>query len=113
MSDSFVRLLEAADKNKKLDAELATVNGLDVYRLRVALTNAGEIGGNALETLALDDAGGGITYIGTAAPGSSENSASWRIKQVLTTGVGLRILWADGDSNYDNVWADRVSLSYS
>lgn len=112
MSDAFVRLLEAADRDKKLDAELANVAGVDVYRLRMVLTNAADVGG-APETLRLDDVGGGLVYIGTAAPGSSENSASWRIKQVLTTGADLRILWADGNSNFDNVWADRLSLSYS
>ena len=113
MSDSFVRLLEAADKGKKLDAELTNVAGVDVYRLRFALTNPGDIGGSQPESLAYDDAGGGVAYVGTAVPGSSENSASWRIKQVLTTGADLRILWADGNSNYDNVWADRASLSYT
>lgn len=106
MSDSFVRLLEAADKGKKLDAELLTVNGLEVYRLRMAMAGS-------TDALILEDAGGGITYVGTAPPGSSENSPVWRIKQVLTTGADLRILWADGDSEFNNVWADRVSLSYT
>lgn len=113
MSNSFVRLLEAADKNKKLDAELANVGGLDVYRLRFALTNPGDVGGAAPEALVYEDLGSGIAYVGTAAPGSSENSASWRIKQVLTTGAILRILWANGNSNYDNIWANRSSLNYS
>lgn len=112
MSDSFVRLQEAADKGKKLDAELTNVAGLDVYRLRMVLANAAEVGGQP-ESLRYDDVGGGVAYIGTAAPGASENSPVWRIKQVLTTGADLRILWADADSSFDNVWVDRASLSYS
>jgi hypothetical protein len=78
----------------------------------MVLTNASEVGGSAPEALILDDAGGGITYVGTASPGSSINSPVWRIKQILTTGADLRILWADGDSEFNNVWADRASLSY-
>lgn len=53
-------------------------------------------------------------YLGQADPGSSTAAAAWRI-QKLTFGVDgdLSSQWADGNSNFDNVWDNRASLSYS
>ena len=64
-------------------------------------------------TLRLDDVGGGTTYIGEAIPNTLESAALWRIKRMVETGPDIVILWADGDANFDNVWQDRASLSYS
>jgi hypothetical protein len=50
------------------------------------------------------------TYVGYANPGTSEASAAWRVKRI-TNATG-NILWADGNSNFDNVWANRVALTY-
>lgn len=61
----------------------------------------------------LDDVGGGVTYVGEAVPGTATASALWRIKRIVETGPDIAIAWADGDSDQDNVWDDRVSLSYS
>lgn len=54
-----------------------------------------------------------ITYIGLAEAGSSVSSAVWKIKKLITTGQDLEIIWADGNTNFDNVWNDRESLIYS
>ena len=51
------------------------------------------------------------TYVGYSNPGTSEASASWRIKR-MTNATG-NILWADGNSNFDNVWANRLALTYT
>lgn len=53
-----------------------------------------------------------LQYIGEAVAGSSEASAVWSIKRVDTS-VGIKVLFADGNANFDNVWANRESLSYS
>lgn len=58
------------------------------------------------------DDGGTILYVGEAEIGALDSAAAWRIKKLDTTG-GLTLLWADGDSNYDNVWDDRTTLNYS
>lgn len=102
MSDSFVRQ-NSADADKKLDAELVIVNGAEVYRLRKS---------SPAEALVMEDTGAGIMYVGTALPGSALSDPVWKIKQILTSGLVLRILWADGDSQYDNVWDNRASLIY-
>jgi hypothetical protein len=50
------------------------------------------------------------TYLGYAIPGTSEASAAWRVKRI-TNATG-NILWADGNSNFDNIWANRVASTY-
>lgn len=59
------------------------------------------------------DESGSDTFVGEAAPGSADSSAVWRISRITATGSDLVILWADGNSNFDNVWNNRASLSYS
>jgi hypothetical protein len=51
------------------------------------------------------------TYVGYANPGTSEASAAWRVKRI-TNATG-NILWADGNSNFDNAWSNRVALTYT
>jgi hypothetical protein len=55
------------------------------------------------------------TYSGEAPAGSADSDPKWRIK-LVTSGVGgktIGITWADGNTNFDNVWNDRASLTYS
>jgi len=55
---------------------------------------------------------GALTYIGNAALGSASSDGVWQIKRLDTTS-GLTKKWADGNANFDNVWDNRESLSYS
>lgn len=55
-------------------------------------------------------ASGGYTYIGEAMPGASQASAVWRCQQIDSNGS---VLWADGNSDFDNVATDLTALSYS
>lgn len=57
------------------------------------------------------DEGATYTYIGEALPGTATSAASWRIKRL--TNADNTIVWADGDSDFDNIYDNRVSLSYS
>ena len=63
-------------------------------------------------TTRIDEASGTVTYIGTANPGTATSAASWQIKKIDSTNP-TSILFADGDSSFNNVWNDRASLSYS
>lgn len=63
--------------------------------------------------LQLDDAGSGVTYIGDAVPGTATSAATWRVKRMTETGADIAIDWADGDADFDNIWDNRASLSYS
>ena len=53
------------------------------------------------------------TYVGEASPGTDISSALWRIKRVEEDGDDTHILWADGNSDFDNIWDNYASLSYS
>jgi hypothetical protein len=75
-------------------------------------------------TLALDfinkllqvDEEGNTTYIGYADAGTPTNGANWAIKKIVitnTNGCDADITWADGNTNFDNVWDNRASLTYS
>ncbi len=53
-------------------------------------------------------------YHGWAAPASATSSAVWRIKKFTYVSNRLTLTeWADGNGEFDNVWNDRASLSYS
>lgn len=54
---------------------------------------------------------GTTTYIGIAAPGTSQATAKWQCKKIDESS-GIVITWADGDSNFDNIATDLTSLSY-
>jgi hypothetical protein len=53
----------------------------------------------------------GFTYVGEAAIGSAESAAVWRIRRVLVSDGDAVILWASGGS-FDQIWANRTSLTY-
>lgn len=51
-------------------------------------------------------------YLGLAAIDSLSSNPVWQIKKLdYTTGVIIR--WADGNSNFDNVWDDRATITYT
>ena len=53
------------------------------------------------------------TYEGMAVPGSATSAAVWRIKRVGTVASDVTVLWADGNANFDNIWDNRLALSYT
>lgn len=82
-------------------------------------TLTGRIGEVTL-AVQVDDTGGSpnVIYKGDANAGSGVAAAVWRIQQITVTTDGggnddVGILWADGDTLFNNVWDDRLGLSYS
>lgn len=51
-------------------------------------------------------------YIGKSEIGSSKSDDVWQIFRVDKTS-GAEILYADGNAAFNNIWDNRVSLSYS
>lgn len=76
----------------QLDATVSGIN--DVFAIRL-------------------DAVDQTTYIGEADPGSLDSSPVWRIKRMIETGPDIAITWANGISDFNTIWDDRLSLSYS
>lgn len=56
-----------------------------------------------------------VTYVGVAMIGSSTSEAVWRIMKISKEfgSHETAINWADGNKNFDNVWNDRDSYTYS
>jgi hypothetical protein len=60
----------------------------------------------------IDQANNTTTYVGEAELGSATSSAVWRIKKIVCDD-GLTVTYADGNDNFDNIFDNRASLSYS
>jgi hypothetical protein len=62
----------------------------------------------------LIDTANNFVYIGEANPGTANTTATWRIKRVEEiTGDDVSILWANGQSEFNKIWSDRASYTYS
>ena len=61
----------------------------------------------------IDESVAGTTYVGKAAIGSGVGSAVWQIKRLVESSGVITITWADGNDNFDNVWSNVASLTYS
>lgn len=59
------------------------------------------------------DTVGNVTYLGYAVPGSLTSNAVWAIKRFIESGNDGSAKWADGNNSFDNVWNNRLSLTYS
>lgn len=55
---------------------------------------------------------GATTYIGIAAPGSSQSSSVWQCCKIDQSS-GTVITWADGNCEFDNTASDLTALTYS
>ena len=64
------------------------------------------------------EAAGDFTWVAEALPGTTQGSASWRVKSLQDTTTGgtqtITTLWADGNGNFDNIATSPLSgLTYS
>lgn len=68
---------------------------------------------DVVEKTIIDEASATVTYVGTALVATGTDGALWQITRITESGTTTTIETADGDDNYDNVWDNRASLSYS
>lgn len=55
-----------------------------------------------------------IIYRGEALPGTALSAGSWRIRRLtISPDNDVSTQWADGNDQFDNIWDDRLTLSYS
>lgn len=79
----------------------------------VSMDSSGEVDSSPLVVL-IDESTLGTMYVGEAEdPGTSQSDSLWRIKKIVESGGISTMTYADGDSNYNNIWNNRGSLSYS
>lgn len=82
----------------------------------VSVTTVGPDGTSTLAYATRTDSAttANVMYVGKAAIASTTASATWQVfKMDETTIDTLIITWADGNANFDNIWNNRASLSYS
>ena len=75
-----------------------------------------QFGGAAVaEDNILIDTAGDYKYIGFSTPGTATSAASWKIKRVDQTDSGgdVPILFASGTADYNKVWDDRATYTYT
>lgn len=79
------------------------------------LLTSGSGGGGSAAVLAtkVDEISSTVTYVGKADPGTSGSAASWQIQRITVSGTITTIEFADGNSDFDNIWNNRASLTYS
>ena len=51
-------------------------------------------------------------YVGLASIGAATNEDSWQICKIYSVS-GAVVTWADGNDDFDNIWENRTSLTYS
>lgn len=59
-----------------------------------------------------DYAVAGTEYVGKAICGADVGSPVWQIQRMVTVANVDTITWADGDGQFDNIWANRAILTY-
>ena len=62
--------------------------------------------------LKIDETDGTVFYAGLALPGTSPAAAGWQIQKITLGANSIDVVFADSNSNFDNVWDDRLGLSY-
>ena len=81
-------------------------------------TNALKVEGSLATSAAtyatrLDEVSASLNYVGKAVAGTLDSDPLWQIQRIQVSGVVTTIQFADGNTNFDNVWANRGSLTYS
>ena len=61
----------------------------------------------------IDEVDAATTYQCQAEPGTLTSAAKWRIRKILKVGTVTTITWADGNTEFDNIADDRLTLTYS
>lgn len=63
-------------------------------------------------SIRLDQISDTLLYIGEGNLGADESTPVWSIKKMEQIGSVWKLTYADGNQNKDNVWSDRLTLSY-
>ena len=63
----------------------------------------------------VDFIGDDLIYKGQAQPGALDASNAWRIQEITFIGPedDVEIRWANGNSDFTNIWDDRLGFSYT
>lgn len=94
------------------DAQIARTSANSDYS-SIAVDDVGRpIVASAAYSTRIDEASSTVTYLGNSLCGTATSAAAWQIKKIDSTS-GVAITFADGDPQFNNIWDDRASLTYS
>lgn len=65
------------------------------------------------EKTLIDESISGVTFIGSALPGTATTTDAWLIKRITESGTDTLIEYPSGIAEYNTAWVSRASLSYS
>lgn len=65
------------------------------------------------DPLLVDETVPGAIFRGFAAAGTNADAAAWAIQKVTNNNGIISHQWADGNKNFDKVWANRATLTYN
>jgi hypothetical protein len=60
-----------------------------------------------------DEVSKNLSYIGYALIGTADSSATWKIKRIQTIGSITSVQYANGTANFDKIWNNRSTYTYS
>ncbi|MDO8998322.1 MAG: hypothetical protein Q7W45_01050 [Bacteroidota bacterium] len=65
------------------------------------------------EPVIIDESNPNVIYKGFASPSANVEDAVWAIQRINNSGDVCTYQWADGNKNFDNIWNNRINLSYA
>ncbi len=68
---------------------------------------------DAVYATRVDEVSASLTYVGKALAGTIDSDPLWQVQRIQVSGAVTTVQFADGNTNFDNIWADRASLAYS
>jgi len=89
-----------------------TVNQTSTEIIEVGIAGPQGVDSVSDEAIRTDDVAGTTIYKGWAAIGTENTDAGWKIARYTFVGEDITLEWADGNNNYDNIWDNRLALSY-
>lgn len=63
-------------------------------------------------TTRVEEVSATVTLVGEALPGTTDAQALWRIKKIDSSSI-VEVIWAEGSDEFNKVWDDRASYTYS
>jgi len=102
-------------KESKQDDQIVIADAIKTQTDKLTFTN-GNLNVNSAnlsESLLQVDSVGSTTYLGYADAGSLTSASVWGIKKIIEISNDVSITWADGNTNFDNIWDNRLTLTYA
>ncbi len=71
--------------------------------------------GDGVDYNVLIDTVGDIKYVGSSLPGTATSASTWSIKRIdlSDTGGDVDVTYANGSADFDKVWDDRATYTYT